>query len=210
MNKYIMEFLGTFFLVLTIALTGNPLVIGVILMVMIYMGANISGAHYNPAVTVGVMIRGRIDRKEAIYYSLAQLAGAFVAALMSFWFVGKTFAATPAPGVDFLRAAAAEALFTFALVSVVLNVATTKKAAGNSYFGLAIGFTVMAGAFAVGPISGAAFNPAVAFSPAVVDAIFGGDAIQYLPMYLVSTTLGGVAAGLMFNVMNPDEVTAAA
>lgn len=134
MNKYITEFLGTFFLVLTIALTGNPLVIGVILMVMIYMGANISGGHYNPAVTLGVMVRGKIDKTEAMKYTIAQLIGAFAAAIVSLWFVGKAFSAAPAPGIDFLRAAAGEMLFTFALVSVVLNVATTKKSSRQFLF----------------------------------------------------------------------------
>lgn len=206
MNKYVTEFIGTFFLVLTIALTGNPIAIGSILMVMIYMGGNISGGHYNPAVTLGVLIRNKIKMKDAVPYWIFQLAGAFTAALLSMWFTGVTFAATPAPGIDFLRACVAEFLFTFALVSVVLNVATTKKAKGNSYYGLAIGFTVMVGAFAVGPISGGAFNPAVALGPAILDAMNSGVAMQHISMYLTGTLLGGFFAGLIFKVMNPDEM----
>jgi aquaporin Z len=206
MNKYITEFIGTFFLVLTVALTGNPLAIGAVLMVMIFMGGKISGGHFNPAVTLGVLIRGKIDMKDSVMYWIFQFIGAFAAALMALWFTGKSFAAAPAPGVDFARACVAEFLFTFALVSVVLNVATTKKHADNSYYGLAIGFTVMAGAFAVGPISGGAFNPAVAASPIILDTIRGGNSISNLPMYLVGTILGGVIAGLIFRVMNPDEI----
>jgi aquaporin Z len=207
MNKYITEFIGTFFLVLTVGLTGNPVAIGAVLMVMIYMGGNISGGHYNPSVTLGVLIRGKINMKDAAMYWIVQFIGAFVAALVCLWFTGKTFAAAPAPGTEFIKALAAEFIFTFALVSVVLNTATTKKAAGNSYFGLAIGSTVMAGAFAVGPISGAAFNPAVALSPIVLDTIKGGNSMQFLPMYLIGTILGGAVAGFMFRVMNPDEYT---
>lgn len=206
MNKYIIELLGTFFLVLTIALTANPLAIGSILMVMIYMGGNISGGHYNPAVTLGVLIRGKISSQDAIMYALFQLLGAFIAALLSMWLTGKIFAPIPASDIGFLKAVVSEFVFTFALVSVVLNVATTKKAQGNSYFGLAIGFTVMVGAFAVGAISGGAFNPAVALSPAILDAINGGSAIQHIPMYLTGTLLGGIIAGLLFKITNPDEI----
>lgn len=205
MNKYLTELIGTFFLVFTIALTSNPIAIGSILMVMIYMGGHISGGHYNPAVTLGVLIRGKIALQDAFKYWIYQLFGAFIAALAYLWFTGKTFAVIPAPTCDFLNGTVAELLFTFALVSVVLNVATTKKTMGNSYFGLAIGFTVMAGAFTVGPISGGAFNPAVALSPAILDTMMGGTAIQFIPMYLLGTLLGGMIAGLMFKVMNPDE-----
>lgn len=209
MNKYITEFLGTFFLVLTIALTGNPLSIGAILMVMVYMGGNISGGHYNPAVTLGVLIRGKIVIKDAFIYWVFQLFGAFIAAWISMWLIGKSFMVAPSPSVDFIKATVAEFMFTFALVSVVLNVATTKKAAGNSYFGLAIGFTVMAGVFAVGPISGGAFNPAVAMGPAILDSINGGDAMHYIPIYLIGCLLGGMIAGFFFKIMNPDEIESA-
>src|SRR5437762_11072222 len=118
MNKYITEFIGTFFLVLTVALTGNPIAIGAVLMVMIYMGGNISGAHYNPAVTLAVIIRGKIGIKDAVIYWVFQFAGAFIAALICLWITGKSFAASPAPGVDFLKAVACEFIFTFAFVSV--------------------------------------------------------------------------------------------
>jgi aquaporin Z len=205
MNKYITEFIGTFFLVLTVALTGNPIAIGAILMVMVYMGGNISGGHYNPSVTLGVFMRGKIGFKDTVMYWIVQLLGAFFAAFMCFYFTKKSFAPTPGPGVDFWMAAIAEILFTFALVSVVLNTATTKKAAGNSYYGLAIGFTVLAGAFAVGPISGGAFNPAVAAGPILFDTIKGGNSMQYLPMYLLSTILGGALAAGIFKICNQDE-----
>lgn len=207
MNKYVTEFLGTFFLVLTIALTGNPLAIGAILMVMVYMGGNISGGHYNPAVTLGVFVRGKINMRDTFTYWVSQLLGAFVAVWACSWLIGKTFYVAPAADVDFLRATTAEFIFTFALVSVVLNVTTVKKAAGNSYFGLAIGATVMAGAIAVGPISGGAFNPAVALSPAIFNAFQGGNALQFAPIYLTGCLLGGVVAGLLFKIMNPEENT---
>jgi len=93
----------------------------------------------------------------------------------------------------------AEFLFTFALVYVVLNVATAAATDGNSYFGLAIGFTVLAGAFAVGKFSGAAFNPAVAFGATIVGALPWSG----LWLYLVAELLAGAAAALVFKALNP-------
>ena len=173
MRKYAAEFIGTFFLVLTIGCTGlaaapgviAPLAIGAVLMAMIYAGGHISGAHYNPAVTLGVFLRGRCPASDVLPYWGAQLLGAAGAA----WIVG--FALRGAPVTPFrapvFGAFLAEFLFTFALVYVVLNVATADATDGNSYFGLAIGFTVLAGAFAVGQVSGAAFNPAVAIGASI-------------------------------------------
>ncbi|MBS1494457.1 MAG: aquaporin family protein [Bacteroidetes bacterium] len=208
MNKYLTEFIGAFFLILVIGLTGNPLAIGAILMVMIYMGGNISGGHYNPAVTLGVFIRGKIDAKDMIMYWVFQLFGAIIAAFVVFVLTTKTMQVVPAVGRDFVKVILCEVLGTFALVSVVLNVATTKKAAGNSYFGLAIGFTVLASAFAFGPISGGAFNPAVALGPQIVDAIKGGSSIMYSWYYIVGCFAGGAIAAIVFRICNPDEYQA--
>src|SRR6267378_2044340 len=174
MKKYVIELIGTFFLVLVIGLTGNPIAIGSVLMVMVYMGGHISGAHYNPAVTLAVLMRGKIDGREAGMYIIFQVLGAIIAALMVNVLAGHTFAPAPGEGVTALNALLVEIIFTFALASVVLNVATTKAAAGNSYFGLAIGFTVLAAAFAGGGISGGAYNPAVGLGPCLIDTLVGG------------------------------------
>ena len=162
MRRYAVEFIGTFFLVLTIGCTGlaaapgviAPLAIGSVLMAMIYAGGHISGAHYNPAVTLGVFLRGRCPASDVLPYCGAQLLGAAVAA----WIVGFALRGAPVTPLvaPVIGAFLAEFLFTFALVYVVLNVATADATDGNSYFGLAIGFTVLAGAFAVGQVSGAA------------------------------------------------------
>src|SRR5216683_1653360 len=168
MNKYIAELIGTFFLVLTIGCTviGSgagalaPLAIGAALMVMIFAGGHISGAHFNPAVTLAAWIRGRCPTRDVGPYMAAQVFGALAAACAAVFMVGhpdKSFEIKSVPAA-FL----AEALFTFALAYVVLNVATAKGTANNSFYGLAIGMTVMTGAFAVGGVSGGAFNPAVA------------------------------------------------
>ncbi len=210
MNKYITELIGTFFLVLVIGLTGNPFAIGSILMVMIYMGGHISGAHYNPAVSLGIYLRGKLGAKDFGFYIVFQLVGAFLAALVYYLINSKTFAPAPGPGVSAWKAILVEFIFTFALVSVVLNTATAKKTEGNSYFGLAIGFTVLAGAFAAGPISGGVFNPAVGIGAILMDTINRGSSIQYLLLYLVGPLLGAGAAALIFRMTNPDEFAPAA
>lgn len=204
MRRYTQELIGTFFLVLTIGCTGiagpgaiPPLAIGSILMVMVYAGGHISGAHYNPAVTLGVFIRGRCPLADVIPYMAAQVFGAVLAASVVLFFKTGEW---PAPFVTRSSAAAlaAEFLFTFALVYVILNVATAKATEGNSYFGMAIGFTVMAGAFAVGNLSGAAFNPAVA----VGVTLMGLVSPTMLWIYLTADFLGGVAAALVFKSLN--------
>jgi aquaporin Z len=157
MPKYLTELIGTFFLVLTIGCTGiaagpgviAPLAIGSVLMVMIYAGGHVSGAHYNPAVTVGVFVRGRCAAADVVPYWIAQLAGAVVAAAIVLFFKTKEAVSFDAPVA---AGFAAEFFYTFALVYVILNVATARSTSGNSYFGLAIGFTVLAGAFAVGDV----------------------------------------------------------
>jgi len=206
MRKYLVEFIGTFFLVLTIGMVvlGKndfaALGIGVALMVMIYAGGHISGAHYNPAVTLAVLIRGRIATGEAIGYMIVQVIGGAVAALVVKYFMVESLQ-DAAPQANNMRAVIAEFLGTFALAYVVLNVATSKETAGNSYYGLAIGFTVFAMASAFGSISGGAFNPAVAVGLSVMQIASWGD----IWVYLVGCFAGGLIAGLIFRFLNPDD-----
>jgi aquaporin Z len=201
MKNYITEFIGTFFLVLAIGLTGNPLAIGVMLMVMVYMGGHISGAHYNPAVSIAMIFRGLLSVKEAINYILSQLAGAFLAAIFVQWVGGSVMEVGPSNTASVLQILSVEAIFTFALVLVILNVATNPKTEGNSYYGLAIGFTVMAGAFSGGEISGGAYNPAVGTGPILVDAIMGeGNTLSNLWYYLVGPIVGAIVAVYVYKL----------
>lgn len=208
MNKYVVEFIGTFFLVLTVGSTvlspngaGDmaPLAISSALMVMIYAGGHISGGHYNPAVTLAVFLRGRCLSSDVPGYMIAQAAAAVVAAFVSLFL--KNSPTVEAGHPDVVRALVAEFLFTFALCYVVLNVATAKGTSGNSFYGLAIGFTVLTGAYSVGAISGAAFNPAVA----VGVTIMGLSAVANIWIYLVANFAGGVVAALVFNSLNPND-----
>jgi aquaporin Z len=207
MNKYITELIGTFFLVLTIGCTGvaagtgviPPLAIGSALMVMIFAGGHISGAHYNPAVTLGVWIRGRCPTKDVVPYMLFQVLGAVIAAVVIKYL--KSGPEIKALKLEAGPALVAEFLYTFALVYVVINVATAKGTSGNSFYGLAIGMTVLTGAFAVGNISGGVFNPAVA----VGVSLMGLSDWLDIWIYLVANFLGGAAAGLTFKFLNPDD-----
>src|SRR5713226_329404 len=186
MNKYIAEFIGTFFPVLTIgcSVIGNgagtfaPLAIGSALMVMIFAGGYISGGHFNPAVTLGVWLRGKCEAKDVAPYMIFQIIGATLAAFAVKFLKGATAVTPLQPAI--VPALLAEFLFTFALVYVVLNTATAKGTSGNSFYGLAIGFTVLVGAFSVGNISGGAFNPAVAAGISVLGLSSWGNIWIYL------------------------------
>lgn len=209
MNKLITEFIGAFFLVLTIGLVVGsgtplaPLAIGAALMVMVYAGGHISGAHYNPAVTLGVMMRGNMESGEAIKYMVVQIVGALLAALVSMYLLGgDTFSPAPGAGHETMHVLVAEFLFTFALVLVVLQSATADGTEGNSFYGLAIGFTVLVGAFAVGDISGGAFNPAVSIGSTIVDATMGNGSFGDIWVYLVGQFAAGAAAAVVFKMQN--------
>ena len=199
MKKYITEFIGTFFLVLAVGITGNPLAIGAALVVMIYAGGHISGAHYNPAVTFAVLLRGKISANEGLIYMGSQVIAAVLAALI----VGilKDVPAEAHQTLTVSKALIAELLGTFALAYVVLNVATSKATSGNNYFGLAIGFTVLAMAFCFGQFSGGAFNPAVAVGASVMKSFEWAN----IWIYLVGCFGGGLLAALVFKVNNPDD-----
>ena len=207
MQKYFAEFIGTFFLVLTIGCTviGHgagalaPLAIGSALMVMIFAGGHISGGHFNPAVTLGVWLRGKCEAKDVAPYMIFQITGAVLAAVVVKYLKGGAAVAPLQPAT--IPALLAEFLFTFALVYVVLNVATAKGTSGNSFYGLAIGFTVLVGAFSVGNISGGAFNPAVATGI----SILGLSSWQNIWIYLLAEFGGAAAAAGAFKVLNSAE-----
>ena len=207
MTKYMAELIGTFFLVLTIGCTviGQgagplaPLAIGSALMVMVFAGGHISGGHFNPAVTLGVWLRGKCEAKDVAPYMIFQIMGAVLAALVVNFFKGGA-AVTPLQPAT-VPALLAEFLFTFALVYVVLNVATAKDTSANSFYGLAIGFTVLVGAFSVGNISGGAFNPAVAAGISVM----GLSSWPHLWIYLVADFVGAAVAAGAFMALNPAD-----
>lgn len=205
MNKYIIEGIGAFFLVLTIGFSANPLAIGFILAAMVYMGGHISGGHYNPAVTLAVWIQKKIDQKDAMMYMLFQLIGAVAASLVYLLIRQEPLVIQPGEIVTFNEAMLMEVLFTFALCSVVLHTAVAKKNTPNQFYGLAIGATVLAGAYSVGPLSGGAFNPAVGIGPALVGMISGPLNFSNVLLYLLGPFIGGVLASLVFTSVTKSE-----
>ena len=210
MKKYLVEFIGTFFLVFTIGMTvidpgvGNlaPLAIGAALMIMVYAGGHVSGGHYNPAVTIAVWLRGRCATADVLPYWISQIVGAIVAACAVHFLKGDAMPkAADIKDLNVVPSLLAEFIGTFALAYVVLNVATAKATAGNSFYGLAIGFTVMTMAFALGGISGGAFNPAVATGITVMHL----EKVANIWIYLVANFSAGALAALTFKFINPED-----
>ncbi len=205
-RKLIVEFIGMFMFVFTVGMATNkagagalaPLAIGSALMVMVFAGGHISGGHFNPAVSTAVFLRGRMKSNEYGAYMVTQFIAAVLAGL-TVRVVGGHEPHASVAGAG--RMLIAEFLFTFALAWVVLNVATAKGTDGNSFYGLAIGFTVVTGAFAVGGISGGAFNPAIALG-AMVTGLFKWSNIW---IYLLADFLGGAAAAYTFLHVLPAE-----
>jgi aquaporin Z len=207
LRKCIVEFIGAFFLIFVIGCVSSqarvflgPLAIGAALMVMIFAGGHISGAHYNPAVTLGVWIRGGCNGLQAICYMIAQVVAAVAAAIVVPMLFGHTI--TPGATGSTAQVMLAEFLGTFALVYTVLNVATAPATAGNSFYGLAIGFTVFVQAVAVGLVSGGAFNPAVAVGASLLGAVKGQSLVVYCLSELVAAA---AAAGIFRFVVSQDR-----
>lgn len=208
MKKLVTEFIGTFFLVLVVTLcvlgdAGNlaPLGIGAMLMAMVFAGGHISGAHFNPAVTLAVFLRGKCAASDVPGYIFAQLLGSATASIIASSFLmnkmgsGMDFSATVS------QAIVAEIIGTFALCWVVLNVATSKDTEGNSFYGIAIGLTITACALSMGGISGGAFNPAVALGLGISNI----SGYNNLWIYGVGEVIGAVLAAYVFLFVNGKE-----
>jgi aquaporin Z len=208
------EFVGTFMLVWTVSINQlgdngnfNALSIALVYAIFTYGLGGISGAHFNPAVTAAALTAGKIAAPEAAQYIVVQLFGGVVAGLAMFFFNG-TFAGPimpqqrvgEAPGLFYspVQACTVEFFYTFLIAFVVLNTAGYTKAAGNQYYGLAIGFCIAAGGYGGGPISGAAFNPAVAIG---LGPFQNGWAYAYSVVELVA----GVFAALVFKLLRQDD-----
>ena len=208
MKKYLTEFIGTFYLVLTVGMTviggkGDfaPIAIGFALMIMVFAGGHISGGHYNPAVTLAVLLRGKIFLPDAIRYIFSQLAGSLIASLLVVYFLQDKIDSQQVLAISPIRALLAEFLGTLALCYVVLNVATAKGTNGNSFYGLAIGSTVTVMAYVFGGISGGAFNPAVALGISLLKVV----AWSNIWVYLVGCFAASFVAAYIFNINNPED-----
>lgn len=201
--KVATEFVGTFLFLFVIALVGpsgsplTPIAIGGALMALVYMGGHRSGAHYNPAVSLALFLQRKITASEFGAYVVAQIVAGILAFALGYEVVGKGVAIVPGTGHSALVALAIEAVFAFMLVLVVMNAAASRKTEGNSFYGLAIGITIVAAAIAGGPVSGGAFNPAVGIGATVAAAMHGG-ATGYVWIPVVGPLLGAVLASFFW------------
>jgi aquaporin Z len=222
-ESYVSEFIGTFFLVFTIGMNVlqntalAPVSIGSILMVMVFATGSVSGAHFNPAVTLGVLCSQprssskdtQIDVVSALIYIVVHMLGSLFAGFMYYWVLGATFTFQPGTGYGVVDAAMAELLFTTALVFVVLNTATTQQDNHNQYYGLAIGFTLMSAAFAVGSVSGCCLNPAVAFGVMFSHYYHTGTGLKYFLLYMIIPCVGAMLAATLFRIVRRAEYRSA-
>lgn len=209
-RKYVVEFLGTFFLVMTICMTVagglghmSSLSAGLMLMIMIYAGFHISGAHYNPAVSLAAYLRGKLDAGDLLPYIVAQFLGGTLAAMLAGFLLnaeGVTEVITR--DLTTVPTLIAELFGTILFVFVFLNLTTVKKTAGNDYFGLAIGMTYAACHFTFGPVSIGAFNPAVALGVTMANLASWSS----VWIFIVANVAGGVLAAFLSQYVNGPEI----
>jgi aquaporin Z len=202
--QLVTELVGTFLFLSVIALSGlsgqfAPVAIGMSLLALVYMGGHVSGAHYNPAVSLALFLRRKMAATHMLAYWGAQFAGAVLAFISGYLLSGRSPGIHPGPRVQLLQALGVEILFTTALVLVVLNVAASKATHGNSFYGIAIGFVIASAIFVGGPISGAAFNPAVGFGATLGAAVFASGGWSDLWLYIVGPVIGSaIGAGINY------------
>jgi aquaporin Z len=206
MKRSLIECLGSFFLVFMVAMGTGPLAVAAMLMAWVYIGGYISGAHYNPAVSLAAAYSGKLHRRELGAYMLAQIVGGCLAYILATFLLGHIHVPAPAAGVTIFQAFIVEILLAFVLSMVVLTVATSKKYAGNYVFGFAIGFTIPALAALGQTTSGGLFNPAIAIGSATVGLFYGVPlAWDNLFMYVIGALLGGLLAAHAFKYFVLDE-----
>ena len=196
--KYLVEFVGTFLLLTIIGFFKNPLIIGIGLSILIYLGAKFSGAHYNPAVSISFYLKKTISLRTCIKYIFFQVSGAISSATI-LSIIGKNLIISPNAEESIFLIIASEFFFTFLMMFVILVVAIYPKIKGNNYYGLAIGLTVSLGIYLVGNISGAVFNPSVFIGPSFIDYLNGGNTINNIYLYVFSTVSGSLFAVLIYN-----------
>ena len=196
MREYLMEAIGTFFLVLAIGLSGEPIAVGLVLATMIYLGAHVSGAHYNPAVSFAFFITKRLTLKKFIGYTAGQVSGAFIASALVVVLSTLPYYIEPPNGTTLYQQGIVEVIFSFALVLVYITVSTNKALTGNKTYGFIIGLALAAFSYLALPISGAVLNPAASIGSAAFDLLLGGASYMNIPLYTLAPLAGaGIAAG---------------
>lgn len=211
MSKLITEFVGTLLLTLTVSLAITqenvyaPMVIGFTLIALVYMGGQISGAMYNPAVSLCLLITKNLSTKRFVAFVIVQFAGAIAGAYLANALNGKHPALAPTLGTTLSAALLCEAVFTAMLCLVILNVAFAKGTQGNQYYGVAIGLAVLGAAALGGPISGAGLNPAVALGLEYVNADMLEKSMNHVRLYTLGPSAGAIIAAIVFRLQKAGE-----
>ena len=200
MNKLFAEFLGTFLFCAVSLTAGNRMAEAGALAAMVYALAYVSGAHFNPAVSLAVWMRGQLERNEMFRYFGAQAAGALAAVLVA-WVLRHDAGPVVAARYPWFRALLGECCFTFMIAFVYLHVRTARQAAGNTWFGIALGMAHFAGASALAAISGGACNAALGLSHVLSGAVYPG----MIFVYALAAAAGGAAAAVAYRLLNPND-----
>jgi aquaporin Z len=208
-RKYVVEFLGTFFIVMTICMMEGggmgqfaPIAAGGMLLALMYSSFHISGGHFNPAVSVAIYLRGKLNSGDLLPYIVSQFIGGTLAAMLAGFLLNSTGSATPSPkALEIVPSIIAELLGTLLFVYVFLNLTTIKKTSGNIYYGVTLGFTFMAVMYAFGTISGGAFNPAIGLGITMAN-LTSWETIWVFPL---ANFVGGVLAAFLSQYVNGPE-----
>ena len=190
-------------MVLVIGLSENPITVGLVLSLLVYIGIRFSGAHYNPAVTIAMIFRKLISIKQAFHYIIVQILGAVLAAFLVYKIKGSFMRVAPASTASISQIVLLEFVLTLVLIMVILFVATDKRTKGNVYYGAAIGGTVMLISLIGGGVSGGAFNPAVGLGPILFESILGVSAatINNFWYYIVGPISGAIIATYVYAIV---------
>lgn len=194
-----MEAVGAFFLVLVFGFTGDALAIGLTLMALVYIGSRVSGAHYNPAVSLAFFMRRQLSATDLVAYIISQLAGAFLAATAIFFLSSSVFYIEPPATTGLYQQAFGEVLFTFVFVLVMLTLSLTPTFRKTTLSGLAIGLTFGGMLMVITPVSGGVLNPATTLGTAFFDLTQGGDSIKFGLLYTLAPLTGGALAAFAFS-----------
>lgn len=200
MKRYVLEFLGTFFVTLAISLTENPMTIGLVYLAMLYIGARVSGAHYNPSITIAMWLRGTFATHRVGWYILSQILGAAAALIFEFKFSGALFTPDIASSDQLFFLCAFELLFAGILCYLYIATHSITPLAHTQLYGIILGLTVI-GLASMGVL----FNAAISVASLILHMLLHGEMqihlLYTLLVYVVSPLLGGCLAGFAFDYL---------
>ena len=185
-----------------------PVAVGFVMIALIYAFGHISGAHFNPSITIAVYIRGFITISDAFIFILVQLIGGFIGALCAWLITGIQPYIEPGNKYKdrYGSVFVIEFIYAFAIAIVVINVATTEAQRGNFFYGVSIGMCICAAVASAQKISGGAFNPAVGTALSITNVMRDHGTFKYIWIYWIGPIGGGVFGGLSYYVLNAKEI----